>query len=71
MKKKRGKQYEADSLYFKNLVYAKTKCMCGHIIVMSYKNPFKICSYCGRKVLNKRISFKEKLKSMLEEDKNE
>ena len=66
MARKRGKQYEADSLWFKSALNAKVKCSCGHSIIMSSRIDGMICTHCGKYVPNKRKNFKETLKQMLE-----
>lgn len=44
---------------------ARNKCKCGHTVYMSNLTNFCICSWCGRKVENKRKKFKEIIKEKL------
>lgn len=44
----------------------KVKCICGHSIVISPRKDYKICSWCGKKVVNKRKIFKENLLEKME-----
>lgn len=44
----------------------KIKCNCGHSIVIQPNKDYKICSWCGNKVINKRKIFKENLLEKLE-----
>lgn len=47
----------------------KVYCKCGHSIVLPPKLDFKICSWCGCRVVNQRKMFKEKLLDKLKEKK--
>lgn len=39
----------------------KIECVCGHRMAIANNKDFIICSWCGRKVLNKRKIFKEEI----------
>ena len=42
------------------------KCKCGHMMLMPVQQDFKICSYCGHKVLNNtKLYFLYKLRKEL------
>ena len=68
MKIKSWKEFEIEK---KNIIDTRLKCPCGHVIIFSVLNDYKICSWCGRKVKNKtKARFVYLLRKTME-DKNE
>lgn len=52
--------------YIEALDKRKYKCSCGHSVIITYKDDYCICNWCGRKVLkDKRTNFKDKLRKAI------
>lgn len=66
MKIKSWKEFEIEK---KNIIDTRLKCPCGHVIIFSVLNDYKICSWCGRKIINTtKARFKYMLKKKMEEE---
>lgn len=43
------------------------KCKCGRYCYVGLKRNYRICSWCGRKILSKKEEFKTRLMKLLNE----
>lgn len=63
-------QYTDDTKLFNETTNSKTKCSCGHSILIPNKKDRHICSWCGNYVFkNKQAEFKYKFKENLMKEK--
>lgn len=67
----KDRQWINDDKVLSDLKELTVKCKCGKSVTFIYKQPYKICSECGRKVLNTtKAYFKYKLKGELGNEKS-
>ena len=61
-----GKKRNTSQKYIEAIDKCKYTCSCGHVVVITYKDDYCICNWCGRKVLkDKRTNFKDKLRKAI------
>ena len=67
----KNKLWKEDSRIFDDLKELSVKCKCGKSIAFTYRQSYKICSECGRKVNNTtKAYFKYKLRGELVNEKS-
>lgn len=65
-----NRKFQEDSKLFKDLRKTRVYCKCGHSVQMKPNREYIICTFCGRKIINPRFIFKDKLNAMLRESED-